>query len=166
MPTATAADLTLDPHAFAAREFEACETFFARSTGVLAEEHSGFRATPASMTVAEQVAHVALSIEWFVEGALGAGWDMDFEAHAREAAAFTSLAASRERLARAFANARSCFAAASAEELLGALPPGPIMGGQPRIAVSASIGEHTAHHRGALTVYARLLGLEPAMPYM
>ncbi len=25
---------------------------------------------------------------------------------------------------------------------------------------------HTAHHRGALAVYARLLGKVPAMPYM
>jgi len=26
--------------------------------------------------------------------------------------------------------------------------------------------EHTAHHRGALTVYSRVLGKVPAMPYM
>jgi uncharacterized damage-inducible protein DinB len=25
--------------------------------------------------------------------------------------------------------------------------------------------EHTAHHRGALTVYSRLLGKVPPMPY-
>jgi uncharacterized damage-inducible protein DinB len=25
--------------------------------------------------------------------------------------------------------------------------------------------EHTAHHRGALTVYSRLLGKVPLMPY-
>lgn len=28
-----------------------------------------------------------------------------------------------------------------------------------------SVSCHTAHHRGALTVYARALGKTPAMPY-
>jgi len=36
----------------------------------------------------------------------------------------------------------------------------------PRLVVIGAISDHTAHHRGALTVYARLLGKEPKMPYM
>jgi uncharacterized damage-inducible protein DinB len=51
-------------------------------------------------------------------------------------------------------------------ELLAALPEGPIMGGVPRMAVFGAINDHTAHHRGALTVYARLNGIVPPMPYM
>ena len=40
------------------------------------------------------------------------------------------------------------------------------MGGLPRSAIFGAITDHTAHHRGALTVYARLLGKTPPMPYM
>jgi uncharacterized damage-inducible protein DinB len=42
---------------------------------------------------------------------------------------------------------------------------GPVLGGAPRSAILAAMGDHTAHHRGALTVYARLRGKTPAMPY-
>ena len=40
------------------------------------------------------------------------------------------------------------------------------MGGQPVSDVFWGLVDHTAHHRGALTVYARLLGKVPPMPYM
>ena len=40
------------------------------------------------------------------------------------------------------------------------------MVGMPRFGIAPSIVEHTAHHRGALTVYSRTLGLTSAMPYM
>ena len=40
------------------------------------------------------------------------------------------------------------------------------IGGIPRIAIIGSITDHTAHHRGALSVYARLNGVVPPMPYM
>jgi hypothetical protein len=43
-------------------------------------------------------------------------------------------------------------AAKSGEELLAPLPPGPVMGGMPRIAIPGGITDHTAHHRGAPTV--------------
>ena len=46
------------------------------------------------------------------------------------------------------------------------LPAGPILGGRPRTAIFGAITDHTAHHRGALTVYARLRGKTPTMPYM
>jgi uncharacterized damage-inducible protein DinB len=41
-----------------------------------------------------------------------------------------------------------------------------VMGGAPRYAVISAIEDHTAHHRGALTVYSRLRGHVPTMPYM
>ena len=34
------------------------------------------------------------------------------------------------------------------------------------MAIISTITDHTAHHRGALTVYARVSGLVPPMPYM
>jgi len=36
----------------------------------------------------------------------------------------------------------------------------------PRMAMIGAITDHTAHHRGALTVYARLNQVVPPMPYM
>ena len=42
---------------------------------------------------------------------------------------------------------------------------GEIMTGAPKMSVVGGIVDHTAHHRGALAVYARLLGKEPKMPY-
>ncbi len=40
-----------------------------------------------------------------------------------------------------------------------------IGGDLPRIAIVGAMAEHMAHHRGALSVYARLLGYAPPMPY-
>src|SRR5690606_358684 len=131
----------------------------------LNEEHSGFRPTPEMMSVATQVAHVAITINWFVEGAFGPGFDLDFEKLDREAAAFDSLTAARACLADAFELAKARFGAAGEAELSACLPPNPILPHKPRFTLAASIADHTAHHRGALTVYARLLGLVPEMPY-
>jgi uncharacterized damage-inducible protein DinB len=39
------------------------------------------------------------------------------------------------------------------------------MGGQPITDIVWAMVEHTAHHRGALTVYSRELGKVPVMPY-
>ena len=78
----------------------------------------------------------------------------------------SSLSQARDWLDRSVAAAVKWVEAKSAEELLTPLPDGPIMGGMPRFVIISSIDEHTAHHRGALGVYARLQGLVPAMPYM
>lgn len=77
-----------------------------------------------------------------------------------------SLSEARQRLERAFAAGRASIASHTREEWEALLPPGPIMGGMPRFAILGAIRDHTAHHRGALTVYARLLGKAPPMPYM
>jgi uncharacterized damage-inducible protein DinB len=61
--------------------------------------------------------------------------------------------------------ARRFFGSLSEAELKRPLPDGPVMGGMPVWQIAGAIVEHTAHHRGALTVYSRLLGKVPAMPY-
>ena len=45
------------------------------------------------------------------------------------------------------------------------IPDTRIMEGAPRLSVVSGIVDHTAHHRGSLAVYARLIGKEPLMPY-
>ena len=73
--------------------------------------------------------------------------------------------AARQTLKTAYENAIQFFRSRSPEDLAGPLPPGPVMGGQPISDIVWSMVEHTAHHRGALTVYSRLLGKVPVMPY-
>lgn len=148
-------------------ELENARDFFNRSTRNLAEEYSSFAPSPEMMTVAQQVAHVAQTIDWFIEGAFRPqGFDVDFEAQAKGVMACSSLAAARAQFEAAVGAAKSALAGRSDTELLAPLPPGPIMGGAPRFAIFSAITDHTAHHRGALTVYARLKGLVPPMPYM
>jgi uncharacterized damage-inducible protein DinB len=101
-----------------------------------------------------------------VEGASNAaGFDLDFEKHAKSVESVTSLAAAREWMERAYANAMQFLRSRSADDLARPLPAGPIMGGQPMSDIVWAMVEHTAHHRGALTVYSRELGKVPPMPY-
>ncbi len=149
------------------RELASAKAYFDRSTRCLVEEDSTFSPSEGVMTAAQQVAHVAQTVDWFLEGAFRPeGFNMDFEGHAKEIAKVESLAAAREWLDRSFASASEDLAARSADELAEGLPEGPIMGGAPRFTIVSAIQDHTAHHRGVLTVYSRLRGHEPTMPYM
>jgi uncharacterized damage-inducible protein DinB len=146
-------------------ELESTRKFFATSTSVLEEADSGFAPQPELYTVAGHVAHVADTIDWFIAGAFGAGWDMDFDASIARAKAITSLAEARALLAKSFDDAIATVRAATDEQLATPIPNDTIMDGAPRLAVIGGIVDHTAHHRGALTVYARLLGKVSPMPY-
>src|ERR1022692_3152830 len=149
-----------------AKQLLASKEFFERSTRVLDEADSTFRPQEAMMTVAQQVAHTAQTLDWFIEGASRPeGFDLDFEKHAKGLDAVTSLAAARQSLATAYANAIQFLRSASPEDLARPLPPGPVMGGQPISDIVWSMVEHTAHHRDALTVYSRQLGKVLPMPY-
>jgi len=153
------------PYDFA-NQLVASQHFFQCSTRVLDEADSGFRPREGMMTVAQQVAHTAQTLDWFIEGeSRPEGFDLDFEKHAQALEAVTSLAAARRTLEAAYANAIAFLRSRSPEELAQPLPPGPVMGGQPISDIVWSMVEHTAHHRGALTVYSRLLGKVPPMPY-
>jgi uncharacterized damage-inducible protein DinB len=140
--------------------------FFERSTRCLSEDDSEFSPSKGTFTVVNQVAHVAQTVDWFLEGMFSPdGFDLDFEKHAREMMTCTSLTSAREWFDRAMHNAIETIHSKTDQELLQPLPAGPIMGGAPRSAVVGAIADHTAHHRGALTVYSRLLGKVPIMPY-
>jgi len=141
--------------------------YFNRSTRALLEEHSTFAPVAGTFTAAAMVAHAAQTIDWFFAGAFApGGFDMDFERMDKEVRACTSLELARKMFNEATDRAKATATAHSAEEWATPLPPGPIMGGVPRFAIASALTDHTAHHRGALTVYARLLGLVPPMPYM
>ena len=147
------------------KELESTQKFFKTTLSVFTPDDEGFAPFPELYTVAGQVAHAADSIDWFIEGAFGDGWDLEFDASIAKAKAVTSLDEAKEWLDRAFANAIAAVGAASDETLFESIPDTRIMGGAPRAAVVSGIVDHTAHHRGSLAVYARLVGKEPMMPY-
>jgi uncharacterized damage-inducible protein DinB len=149
-----------------AQQLLASKDFFNRSTRVLDESDSGFRPREGMMTVAQQVAHAAQTLDWFIEGATSVnGFDLDFEKHAKAVESVTSLTAAREWMEKAYGNAVQFLRSRSPEELAKPLPPGPVLGGLPVSDIVWAMVEHTAHHRGALTVYTRELGKIPPMPY-
>lgn len=146
-------------------QLESSLGYFKKTLSAFAAEDSRFAPDPALFTVAGHVAHVADTVEWFVEGAFGDGWDLDFDASVARAKEVTSLEEATVWLDGAYSDAMSVVGKASAEALGGPIPDARIMKGAPRSAIVGGIVDHTAHHRGALAVYARLCGKVPPMPY-
>ena len=146
-------------------QLETSHRYFRSAISVFEEGDAGFAPRPELYTVAGHVAHAADSVEWFVEGAFGSGWNMDFEGLIAAAKAVETLEEASAWLDRAFGHATATFESASDEELAATIPDERIMRGAPRSAIVGPIVDHTAHHRGALTVYARLLGRVPRMIY-
>ena len=147
------------------QQLKTTQKYFKTTLSVLEAGDEGFAPAPGTYTVAGQVAHAADSVDWFMEGAFGDGWDLDFEASIAKAKAVTSLKEATEWFDRAFANAITTIQGQSDESLLAPITDKAIMGGAPRLAVVSGIVDHTAHHRGSLAVYARLVGKVPVMPY-
>lgn len=149
------------------QQMKASREFFDRSTRPLTDEHSKFAPKEGLFTAAQQIAHVAQTIEWFYEGAFRPeGFNMDFETMTKDIHAVSKISEARAWLDRAFTTAMQVTEAKSQAEWDSLLPPNPIMGEAPRNSIVGALVDHTAHHRGALTVYARLQGLVPPMPYM
>ena len=148
-------------------QLQASHEFFERSSRALTEDDSDFAPADGVFTAAQQVAHVAQTIDWFMDGAFNPkGFDTDFEAHDKAVREVDSLEAARAWLSRAVENAIRLIEQKTEEEWSAPLAEGPVMGGQPRHSVFWGITDHTAHHRGALTTYTRLSGKEPPNPYM
>ena len=140
--------------------------YLGRTCSVFREEDSGYAPTPGQFTVAQHVAHVAQTIDWFVAGAFSPdGFDMDFAVHQAKVRDVHSLKAAMTWLAKSVDAAAAVIGSKSEQEMAAPIAAGPVMGGLPRSAIGAGIAEHTAHHRGSLAVYARLLGYAPPMPY-
>lgn len=147
-------------------QLSSMEKFFTTSTRCLTEKDSHFRPTPEMFSVAEQVAHAAQTLDWFTDAMTNPkGFNLDFEAHAAEVKQCQSLEEARAWFSRAIQSAHETFEAFTESELNDPLPMGPIMGGAPRYSIVIAMCDHTAHHRGALSVYSRLLGMVPDMPY-
>jgi len=141
-------------------------TFFHNSLRGLTESDAGFAPSAGMFTVAQQIAHVAQTIDWFLDGAFSPeGMSEDFAEHIKEVQSVTTMASALSWLDKSYD--RAIEAVDKHDEAAWHEPiAGTILGGQPRHAIVGSICDHTAHHRGALTVYIRMRGMEPKMPYM
>jgi uncharacterized damage-inducible protein DinB len=124
--------------------------------GVFPPDKGGFVPAPGMMTAAQQVNHLAATVRWFAAGAFGSGFDMDFEKMEAENRADVSWDQAVSRMEAAYDDYTAFMA----------MPANPIFPeGTPCAAVIIAQGDHTAHHRGALSVYLRLLGVVPPMVY-
>lgn len=140
--------------------------FFDRSTRCLDEKDSDFTPRSEMLTVASHVAHVAQTVEWFLDGAFNPnGMAMNFEEMHVVVQNVHSLSEARAWFKRACDRAETTIGSKAAAEMEVKIT-GALMGGQPRSYILEGMTDHAAHHRGALTVYARLLGKVPPMPYM
>jgi len=148
------------------KELDSVNTFFKNTIDCLTEEDSKFTPKEGMFTVSQQIAHAAQTIDWFMDGAfVSNSFDMNFDKLEDEMKNVTSLEEAKTSFEKAVNNAKEILARLNDEELAKPLPEGPIMAGVPRFAVIGALADHTAHHRGALAVYARLVGKEPKMPY-
>jgi uncharacterized damage-inducible protein DinB len=117
-------------------------------------------------TVSQLIGHVAQTIDWFMEALTSEnGFNMDFEGLEKRIRDVNSLESAMKWLNESYASAIAIIESKDETLLAEPLPEGPIMGGCPKYSVIGALIEHTAHHRGALTVYSRLLGKIPKMPY-
>ncbi|MCA8917068.1 MAG: DinB family protein [Planctomycetes bacterium] len=139
--------------------------FFDKSTSKLEEADSAFAPKPGMYTAAQQVAHVAHTIDWFMDGAFSeSGMDMDFVKHNKKILACTSMTEARAWHEKSNNELLKRLAELPEAEWEAPIK-GPVMGGFPRSSIVSGLEEHTSHHRGALAVYQRLLDKVPEMPY-
>lgn len=124
-----------------------------------------FAPCPGMMTVAQQVRHIAITTEWFIDGGFGVGFSMDFDEAHHDALQAGELADEMQHNCRVQHDFASMLETIDSSQLLERMPKNPILGEVPRYRAIFANSDHIAHHRGALTVYLRLLGIEPAMVY-
>ena len=146
--------------------FVSAYKFFTRTTSCFTDADSAFAPEEGMLTVSQQIAHVAHTFDWFIEGAFSeSGFNLDFEKQEEKLRKVTSVEAARHWLEKSVEYALTMIEEKTDEELEALLPPGPVLGGMPRYSIGPAVTDHTAHHRGSLAVYARLLGRTPLMPY-
>jgi uncharacterized damage-inducible protein DinB len=149
-----------------ARMLQSIQTFFEKTVSCFQPGDGGFAPKEGMFTVAQHIAHAAQTVEWFMEGAFRPqGMEMDFAALEAEVRQIESLEDAMAWWRSALQEAHAALEG-SAPEAWDEPIRGHLMAGMPRRSILGGLNDHTAHHRGALAVYARLLGREPPMPYM
>lgn len=148
-------------------ELQVSRQFFLNTISCFEEQDSGFVPKDGMYSVAQQVMHTAQVVDWFMEGTFDEkGFDMnfgDFEARIRKC---TSLQEALDALNVSYDRAEQTVKDKPESVWMETFPKdAAIMPGLPKVAIISSIADHTAHHRGSLAVYARLMDKVPPMPY-
>ena len=99
------------------RQLRTAIQFFDTSTAWLTEDDAAFVPADGLFSAAQQIAHVAQTIDWFVEGAFGTGWNLDFAEHEAEVRRVVRLEEARAELQRAVERAVEVLDSKSPEEL-------------------------------------------------
>ncbi|MFC1513669.1 DinB family protein [candidate division KSB1 bacterium] len=128
-------------------------------------EHGEFKPTEEMMSAAHQIKHIALTTGWFMKGAFGSGFEMNFEEYLEEMKKPVTLEEALGILNNTYDETAANIEKMTEDEISSPLPENPILGQAPRFSVLYANSDHTAHHRGVLTVYLRLLGITPKMIY-
>ncbi len=161
------ATLPIVPVAHLVHGLRISQRFLDKSLAGLAEVDSGFAPRPGMFTVAQQLAHIAQTVDWFTDGAFApGGFSMDFATGDRSGAQ-GRLARRRQGVdGHRLRRPGQAHGVRSGEAgMAKPMAQGPVMGGQPRSAIVDAVADHNAHHRGSLVVYMRLLGKVPGNPY-
>lgn len=128
-------------------------------------EHGDFKPSEEMRTVGQQIKHIALTTKFYYETVFGSGFTMSFEDYKAEMKKPISLEKALKDLDECYNKAESLVGNKTAAELNAPLPDNPMLGEGTLESVIIRNTDHTAHHRGALTVYLRLLGIKPQIIY-
>ena len=142
---------------------------FENTLSVFSEKDSVWKPDETSLTVAQQVAHVAQANDWFHHG-ITRGFDAPYDSSQagdfQEVSQFTSLKDATEWLDASFAKLMQLVAERGVfwED---SFPAKPRFGGKPKWAALVGLVDHNGHHRGMLSMYARRIGKtnKQALPY-
>ncbi|MFP2927993.1 DinB family protein [Pyxidicoccus sp. 3LG] len=192
--TPNTSEATTPPELESAVRIRAHRQFFRRTLEAFQEEDADFQPRPGMLSVVGQVHHVIAGLELFLAGVFplmerfkGREWKSrrgPGQTWLGLEAGFTSLewtkvsndnlsggdgsssplAFALQAFDETMSLAAELYGQLSREEMLMALPENPIRLRTPQEALEIML-DHTAHHRGGLAQYARLLDREPKIPY-
>ena len=111
------------------------------------------------------IRHIELSTRYYYYFAFGPGFDMSFDEYKAEMKKLISVEKAMEGLDTMYDEAIAMLEEATPEKLAADLPENPMVEKGQRYTVIFRNSDHTAHHRGALAVYLRMLGITPKMIY-
>jgi uncharacterized damage-inducible protein DinB len=129
-------------------------------------EHGHFKPTEEMRTVGQQIKHITLTTKFYYETVFGSGFTMSFQEYKEEMKKLIGLEDAIKDLDEIHNKAVSLVEDKTEEEMKAPLPSNnPMLGEGTLENVIIRNIDHTAHHRGALTVYLRLLGIKPEIIY-
>ncbi|MCP4727525.1 MAG: DinB family protein [bacterium] len=132
----------------------------------LKPEHGDFKPADEMLTASQQIKHIALTGKWFYSKALGTGFEFaSFDAYLEEMQKPLTLQEALDLLNETYEESVRAFGNMTEKEFDEIVKDDPMLGTFKKSDMIFYNNEHTAHHRGALSVYLRLLGITPTMIY-